>query len=321
MKFFPESALHQLEYEKVKTILAEYCTTAYAANKASNLRIHTKINFIQTELQQTNEFKLLLQSAQYFPNDFTVNLQKDLKLLSIPGAMLGGEQFLLIHKLATNTSNIFRWFDNERRIAYPALTKVISDSYYEKTIIEMIDGVVDETGNVKDNASEELMRIRMALYKKRNELRRIFDRIVSKLNKLGYLADIEESFMNGRRVLAVYAEQKRMIKGILHSESDSRKTSFIEPEETTELNNDIFSLENEESREVYRVFKALTNQVSVYAPLLQSYLAINGEFDFIKAKARWAVEMGGNYPAVFDKAHVNLIQAYHPLLLMYMLAK
>jgi len=317
MKFFPESALHQLEYEKVKTILAEYCTTAYAANKASNLRIHTKINFIQTELQQTNEFKLLLQSAQYFPNDFTVNLQKDLKLLSIPGAMLGGEQFLLIHKLATNTSNIFRWFDNERRIAYPALTKVISESYYEKTIIEMIDVVVDETGNVKDNASEELMRIRMALYKKRNELRRIFDRIVSKLNKLGYLADIEESFMNGRRVLAVYAEQKRMIKGILHSESDSRKTSFIEPEETTELNNDIFSLENEESREVYRVFKALTNQVSVYAPLLQSYLAINGEFDFIKAKARWAVEMGGNYPAIFDKAHVNLIQAYHPLLLLY----
>ena len=317
MKFFPESALQQLEYEKVKTILAEYCTTAYAANKAANLRLHTKINFIQTELQQTNEYKLLLQSTQYFPNDFSVNLQKDLKLLSIPGAMLGGEQFLLIHKLSTNTGNIFRWFDNERRIAYPALTAVINDSYYEKTINVLIEEVLDETGNVKDNASEELMRIRMALYKKRNELRRIFDRIVSKLNKLGYLADIEESFMNGRRVLAVYAEQKRMIKGILHSESDSRKTSFIEPEETTELNNDIFSLEHEENREVYRIYKKLTQQLSLYAPLLQTYLAINGEFDFIKAKARWAVEMGGNYPAVFDKAHINLIQAYHPLLLLY----
>ena len=81
MKFFPESALQQLEYEKVKTILAGYCTTAFAANKAENLRIHTKLAFIETELQQTNEFKLLMQSGMYFPNDFTVNLQKDLKLL------------------------------------------------------------------------------------------------------------------------------------------------------------------------------------------------------------------------------------------------
>ncbi len=317
MKFFPESALQQLEYEKVKTILSEYCTTAYAAEKAAGLRIHTKIDFIQTELKQTSEFKLLLQSGQYFPNDFTVNLQKDLKLLSIPGAVLAGDQFLLLHKLATNTSNIFRWFDNERRIAYPALTKVIHDSYYEKTIIEMIEEVLDETGAVKDKASEELMRIRMALYKKRNELRRIFDKIVAKLNKQGYLADIEESFMNGRRVLAVFAEQKRMIKGIMHAESDSRKTTFIEPEETTELNNEIFSLENEESREVYRIYRALTAKLSVYAPLLQSYLSINGEFDFIKAKARWAVELNASHPMIYDKAHINLIQAYHPLLLQY----
>ena len=86
------------------------------------------------------------------------------------------------------------------------------------------------------------------LYRKRNELRRIFDRIVSRLNKQGYLADIEESFMNGRRVLAVFAEQKRMVKGILHGESDSRRTTFIEPEETTELNNEVFSLENDETK-------------------------------------------------------------------------
>ena len=96
------------------------------------------------------------------------------------------------------------------------MAKVTSDAYYEKRIIEMIDEVLDETGQVKDSASEELGNIRMNLYRKRNELRRVFDRIVGKLNKQGYLADIEESFMNGRRVLAVFAEQERMIKGILH---------------------------------------------------------------------------------------------------------
>jgi DNA mismatch repair protein MutS2 len=213
--------------------------------------------------------------------------------------------------------NIFRWFDNERRIAYPALTKVIDDVYYEKLIIELIDEVLDETGNVKDNASEELANIRMSLYRKRNELRKVFDKIVSKLNKQGYLADIEESFMNGRRVLAVFAEQKRMIKGILHGESDSRRTTFIEPEETTELNNAIFSLENDERKEVYRILRKLTQDLSVYSGLLKNYHAIAGEYDFIRAKAKFAKEVNGNYPVVTDKAHVHLIQAYHPLLFLY----
>jgi len=317
MKFFPETALVQLEYEKVKTLLALHCRTEYAKHKANDLRIHTKKEFIASELQQSHEFKLLLQSSQHFPNEFTHNLNKELKLIGIPGAVLGGDQFLLIKRLADNTNNIFRWFDNERRITYQAMAKVIHDSYYEKLIIEMIDGILDETGSVKDSASEELATIRMNLYRKRNELRRIFDKIVSKLNKQGYLADIEESFMNGRRVLAVFAEQKRMIKGILHGESDSRRTTFIEPEETTELNNDIFSLENEERKEVYRVLKKLTQDLSVYTSLLKTYHDIAGEFDFIRAKAKFAVEVNGNYPQLTDKAHVHIKQAYHPLLYLY----
>ncbi|MEO6720607.1 MAG: MutS2/Smr-associated SH3 domain-containing protein [Ferruginibacter sp.] len=317
MKFFPESALAQLEYEKVKTILAEYCKTDYAITKAVNLRIHTKKDFIELELQQSHEYKLLLQTGQHFPNDFVLNLSRELKLLPIPGAVLNGEQFLNIRRLALNTGSIFRWFDNERRIAYPALSKVVSNTYFEKNITTFIEEILDDAGTVKDSASEVLASIRLNLYKKRNELRRIFDRMVTKLNKLGHLADIEESFINGRRVLAVFAEQKRMIKGILHGESDSRRTAFIEPEETTELNNQLFSLENEESREVYRILRQLTERISVYAPLLKTYHDIAGEFDFINAKAKWAVVLGGNYPQVFDRAHVRLIQAYHPLLLLY----
>ncbi|HMK04998.1 MAG TPA: MutS2/Smr-associated SH3 domain-containing protein [Ferruginibacter sp.] len=317
MKFFPESTLVQLEYEKVKTLLALQCRTEYAKERAGNLRIHTKKEFIERELQQSNEFKLILQSGQHFPNEFTHNLHKELRLIGIPGAVLNGEQFLQVRRLVENTHSIFRWFDNDRRLAYPAMAKVIHDSYYEKVIIEMINEILDETGNVKDSASEELGTIRMSLYRKRNELRKIFDRIVSKLNKQGYLADIEESFMNGRRVLAVFAEQKRMIKGILHGESDSRRTSFIEPEETTELNNAIFSLEHEEGREVYRILRTLTQKLSVYSSLLRSYHDIAGEYDFIRAKAKFAIEVNGNYPQLYDKAHIHLIQAYHPLLLLY----
>ena len=317
IKFFPESALVQLEFEKVKTLLALHCRTEYAKAKADTLRVHTKKEFIETELNQSNEFKVLLQSAQYFPNEFVLNMQKELKLLGIPGAVLKGEDFLRIKKLAENTGNIFRWFDNERRETNPGLAKVIEDTYYEKVINELIDEILDETATVKDTASEELLQIRISLLKKRNELRRMFDKIVAKLNKNGYLADIEESFMNGRRVLAVFAEQKRMVKGVMHGESDSRKTTFIEPEETTELNNEIFSLEHDESREVYRILRTLTQKLSVYASLLKTYHNIAGDYDFIRAKAKFAGEYAGNYPQVNDKAHVHLINAYHPLLLLY----
>ena len=317
MRIFPESALVQLEFDKIEALLAEHCNTEYARSKAGDLRIHTRRDFIEWELRQAHEFKALLQNGQYFPNDQTLNLSRELKLLGIPGATLTGEQFLQIRKLAESMQSIFRWFDPERKTAYPALAKVIAHTQYEKSIIAKIDEVLDESGIVRDNASEELATIRLSLFRKRNELRRVFDRILSKLGKSGYVADIEESFLNGRRVVAIFAEHKRQVKGILHGESDTRRTSFVEPEETIELNNDVFSLEHAESKEVYRILRELTTQLSGHAPLLATWHDILGEFDFIRAKARLAIDMNASFPQLVDKAHVLLRQAYHPLLYLY----
>ncbi len=317
MKLFPESALVQLEFDKIKDLLVEHCKSEFAKKRSADLRIHTKKDFIHTELQQTHEYKLLQLNAQYFPNDYILNLSKDLRLLAIPGAVLTGDQFVQIRKLAVSIQSVFRWFDNERRTAYPALTKVIADTYYEKAILEMLNEVLDEHGSVKDNASEDLQKIRLNLYKKRNELRRVFERVISRLNKAGYAADIEESFSNGRRVVAVFSEYKRQIKGILHGESDTRKTAYIEPEETIELNNDIYSLESDESREVQRILRKLTADLSVYAELLKTYHVIVGEYDFIRGKARLAIDMNGEFPAIVDAAYIELINAYHPLLYLY----
>src|SRR5450631_327867 len=317
MKLFPSSAIQQLEFDKIKTLLAGHCRTEYARDKSENLHIHTRKEFIEPELRQAFEYKLFFQNHLHFPDDAVINLNNELKLLSIEGSVLSGNQFLLIKKLTTSIQQIFRWFDNDRRIAFPFLALVISETYFEKTIVQLIDEVLDEDGNVKDSASEEIAEIRMRLYKKRNELRRLFDRIVSRLNKQGYLAEIEESFMNGRRVLAVFAEQKRMIKGILHGESDSRRTAFIEPEETTGLNNEIFSLENEERKEVYKILQRLTSNMRAYHSLLNIYHTVLGEYDFIRAKAKLAMEYNGNMPAVHDKAFLKLVNACHPLLFIY----
>ncbi|HVG15829.1 MAG TPA: hypothetical protein VM935_12740 [Chitinophagaceae bacterium] len=317
MRLYPQSASFQLEFDKIKELLHHKCRTEYARSKADSLRIHTRKDFIDRELRQSYEYKQIIQNGIYFPNDYILNVAGDLKLLSIPGAMMSGEQLVSFRKLAISIENLFRWFDAERKTAYGALASVLQDTYYEKLILQLINDVIDENGGVKDNASEELQTIRMSLYRKRNELRRLFDRIVSRLNKQGYLADIEESFMNGRRVLAVYAEQKRTVKGILHAESDSRRTSFIEPEETIDINNQLYELEHSEKKEVYRILKELTARLSVYAPLLMAYYAVVGEYDFIQAKAQLAIDTKAEFPVVVDKAHVHLVKACHPLLYLY----
>jgi DNA mismatch repair protein MutS2 len=317
IRYFPESALGQLEFDKIRDLLAEKCKSAYAREKAASLRVHTRLEFIQIELQRTSEFKSLLQQGQYFPNDDSLNLSGDIKLLGLSGAVLSADQFLLIRKLADTLRQIFHWFDRERRLAYAGLASVVKDSYYEKAIVESIDDILEENGQVRDKATPELADIRMSLYKKRNELRRLFDRIVARLNKSGYVAETEEAFLNGRRVVALFAEHKRQVRGILHGESDSRKTAFIEPEETIGLNNEIFSLEHAESREVSRILRDLTARLSVYAPLLMAYHQIVGEFDFISGKAKLAIDVQGIYPNLQDGSHVHLIQAYHPLLFLY----
>jgi len=317
IRYFPESALGQLEFDKIRGLLAEKCKSAYAREKAASLRIHTRLEFIQIELQRASELKSLLEQGQYFPNEDSLNLSHEIKLLGLPGAVLSSEQFLQIRKLAEAIRQIFHWFDRERRLAYAGLSSVIKDSYYEKAIIQFIDEILEDNGHVRDKASPELADIRMSLYKKRIELRRLFDRIVARLNKAGFVAETEEAFLNGRRVVALFAEHKRQVKGILHGESDSRKTSFIEPEETIGLNNEIFSLEHAESREINRILRDLTARLSVHSQLLNTYHEIVGEFDFISGKAKLAIDINGIYPNVQEGSHIHLIQALHPLLFLY----
>ncbi|MEN9884357.1 MAG: hypothetical protein RLZZ420_1574, partial [Bacteroidota bacterium] len=206
MKLYPESAPVQLEFDKVKLLLVEQTRTVYGNEKASTLRIHTRKQFIDMELRQTYQYFQLLATGQTFQHDQVFNLSRELKLLSISGAVLTGDIFILFKNLAENIGSIFRWFDDERTSTLSSLYEVIRQTHYEKAIPQEISRIIGEDGRVLDNASDDLARIRMALYRKRNEQRRSFERILGKLQKAGYIADIEESFLNGRRVLAIYAE-------------------------------------------------------------------------------------------------------------------
>lgn len=316
IQLYPERAAEALEFDKIRALLHKKCRTDAAHEFVDSLRFHTRLEYVEKELQQTHEYKMLLSGGDYFPNDFTTNLQKELKLLSIPRSVLSGAQLLAFMRLAQNMRDILVWFSKHEGL-YKSLRNICAHITYDKRITDLVSSVIDDTGQVRDNASRELMSIRSELAGKRQQLRKLFEGILRKLNKEGYLADIAESFLNGRRTVAVFAEHKRIVKGILHGESDSQRTVFIEPEATIELNNEIFSLERAEAKELQRILAATTEELSAYHPQLETYYHISGLYDFIRAKALLAQDINGNMPRLSPHPGLELVKAYHPLLLLY----
>lgn len=316
MLLYPAHAAEALEFNKICQLLDQKCRTDAARERVTGMRFHTRLDYVQRELEQTAEFKQALKGSDYFPNDFTRNVQKELKLLAIEGAVLSGEQLLAFQNLSLNVRDILNWFKRQGTL-YPQLRAVAEKISYEKLIPETISAVIDDNGNVRDTASRELMQIRSELTSLRQQLRKVFEGILRKLSKQGYLADISEGFLNGRRTVAIFAEHKRIVKGILHGESDSQRTVFIEPEETIELNNEIFSLERAEGREIHRILAQTTTSLSAFQPQLDSYYHLCGLYDFIRAKALLAVDMNAEMPKLSPHPGVQLVKAFHPLLYLH----
>jgi DNA mismatch repair protein MutS2 len=316
MQLYPAHAAEALEFNKICQLLKQKCRTDAARERVEQLRFHTRIEYVEKALRQTEEFVLTLSGSDYFPNDFTRNMQKELKLLSVPRAVLAGEQLLALQNLALNMEAILSWFKRHNEL-YPNLRALTEKISYEKKIPEIVSAVIDDMGNVRDNASRELMQIRSEISSLRQELRKAFEGVLRKLNKQGYLADIAEGYLNGRRVVAIFAEHKRVVKGILHGESDSQRTVFIEPEETIELNNEVYSLERAEAREIQRILAATTESLAVYHPQLEGYYHLSGLYDFIRAKAQLAKDMDAVMPALSPHPGVMLRKAFHPLLLLH----
>lgn len=316
LTFYPDQALDLLEFNKIQQLLLQHCRTVLARKHATNLRFHTRIGYVERVLKQTLEFKTTLSGPAGFPNDFTRNLDRELQLLSLQGAALSGADLLAFRNMTVAVKDMLSWVKNHGTL-FPELALLTGDTTYEHEIVKIVEQVIDEHGGVRDTASRELMHIRTALDKLRQQLRKVFDGILRKLSKQGYLADIAESFLNGRRTVAVFAEQKRIVKGIFHGESDSQKTVFIEPEETIALNNEITALELSERKELHRILVQATTQLAVHHSLLDGYYQLFGLLDFIRAKALLARDLNAVLPRLTPHPVVNLIKAHHPLLLLH----
>jgi DNA mismatch repair protein MutS2 len=313
MKLYPHDILEKLEFHKIIDLLKEQAMSDMGIERCLLLSPVADKNYIAKSLKQISEFKELQNSGFHFPSQNYFNLSETITQLEINDYVLA-EDLLLQLKIFTETiGDIVEFLKTHQDIA-PTLFLLIKNIYFEKNIILKIDAVIDETAIVRSNASKELERIRKDKIIKARELDAAFRRIASQLKNSGYTTDTGESIRNGRRVVSVFAESKRQVKGIIHDESESGKTIYIEPEETVYLNNEIFELERAEKREIYRILKTLCNELREYTALIKDYQEFIGLCDFIRAKSKLSFILEAIEPGILPTASMKLVRGFHPLL-------
>ena len=270
---------------------------------------------IEQRLTETWEMQRSFVERNPFPARNYQNILEDVKLLRIPDFVLNEEALQRIQIVMQNMYAINQFFRLKKE-AYPALFQLVRNIVFDDALYLALRKIIDEEGKVRPDASPELSKIRRAIISRRKELDTRFRGVISNYNSKGYLAETGETIRNGRRVLAVLAEYKRVVKGIWHDESTSGRTTYIEPEEVIEINNDISNLEAEERREIWRILRDLCRLMQPYAELIGDYQHAIGRYDFIQAKAQLGLRLNSTMPTIIDGATIQLRKAVHPVLFM-----
>lgn len=314
MLFEPKDVALQLEFDRVIALLVKEALTPVAQEVLAGLTPGTDYQEIDLRLREAREYKLALEKNDRFPLAAYADIRPELKMLSIPDYTLETASFQRILSILHTMRDILRFFSSVKKDIYPRLYDVVRQLEYDDVLHTAILRVFDEKGEIRPDASPELQRIRREVQHRMRDLDARFRQLVQEYRQKGWLADNPESFRNNRRVLSVPAEHKRKIRGIIHDESDTGKTVFIEPEGVIEINNDLFNLEQEERREIFRILKALSQTIRPYAGRIRQYLMALLQYDVIHAKARVALAMRAQMPELSEAPLVGIRKGYHPLL-------
>ena len=305
--------LELFEFDKIRDHVLEYCRCRSSKEKAENLGPVTSRDQLTIMLKQTDEYKQTLAIRGYFPDTFFEDFETEADLLLISNSVLSEIQFSRIRSASSTVNRILEFF-KERIDSFVTLKLLAEKVYPTNAIIDLISEIIDAHGLMKNNASPELQQIRSSLFSKRREADKRFRAFINEMKKKGWLRDNEENFYNNRRVLAVPSEYRRDVKGLVHGKSDTGKTTFIEPDDLVELNNDISELEQDERNEIRRLLRELTDSLRVHAFLIKNYHNFLSELDFVRAKALFAIDINANLPQLSKNSIVELFNAVHPLL-------
>lgn len=309
-----QSVIDKLEFPKVLDLISRYAITESGRNKVLNLLPVNNPDYIKNEGELVNEAKELLNTVGYPPIEYLSEIFTVISETRIDGAVISGIKLLEILKLA-KTSRLLRQFVFQESRENSLLKQKASGLFADKLFENRIEKIITEQGEIKENASTELARLRKEINNKKSELVKSINRIIKSLKEEDIVREDYLTLRDGRMVIPVKVEHKRHLRGFIHSESSTGQTVYIEPEETLDLNNDIISTSFAEKREIERILKELTKVIGQSAGQLKVSLEALAEIDSIFARAKYSLEIIGEFPGIENSKPLYLSEARHPLLL------
>ena len=332
---YPNNFEQKIGFDQIRHILSGRCLSTLGKDRVEEMQFSTECDEVTRWIDETEEFVRIIQEEDAFPNQHFFDVRPALHRASIVGMYMDESELFDLRRSLDTIGAIIKFLAplNPPRMgeiestmtesspsggvegAYPNLTALAAEAQSFPMLIRRIDGIVNKFGKIKDNASPALANIRRELAATTGSISRTLNSILRSAQAEGIVdKDVNPTVRDGRLVIPVVPALKRRIRGIVHDESATGKTVFIEPAEVVEANNRIRELEGEERREVIRILTEFTDEVRPQIPeILESYSFL-AEIDFIRAKALTAIDMEAIRPELCDHPYIDWVEAEHPLL-------
>ena len=312
---YPTNFEQKIGFVSIRQMVSGHCISQMGLEKVDEMAFSTDKALILKSLEQTDEFIRLLQTGVPFPVRDFHDLREAFHQIQIEGTCLSVEDLFALKPSLNVLEAILRFGHSEGAVNFPQLKSLIENIFIERSIFTEVNRLVDDKGEIPDNASTELLEIRQSIRREQGGIEKRIRQIMGDAKTAGWVDQKSEiTIRDGRLVIPVKASDKRAIRGFIHDESATGQTVYIEPAEIFDTSNEIKELEYAERREIHRILMAFTRLLRPYLSELRKAWNMLGELDFIRAKALLANEIGGIKPEIKDTPYINWIQARHPLL-------
>lgn len=319
---YPDNFEDKIGFNEIRLLLKERCLSTLGKEEVDEMSFTTDCNYINSRLEELREFRRIGEEADDFPLDNFFDVRQSITRIRLEGTHLEIDELFDLKRSMETIINIIAFLSRGEEIihdevkpAYPALYALADGIATFPELVQRIAQIIDKLGNMRDNASPELLQIRNELSRTEHSISRTLHAILRSAQSDGVVEhDVAPTLRDGRLVIPVAQGLKRKISGIVHDESASGRTVYVEPTEVVEANNRIRELENEERREIIRILRELTKKIRPHtAELLDSYRFL-AKIDFIRAKAELAKLFKAFEPEVHSEPFIDWIRAVHPLL-------
>jgi DNA mismatch repair protein MutS2 len=318
---YPDTIEQKLGFDQIREKLKRYCSSPAGEGWVDEMRFNKDAQSIRTLLKQNLEFKQILEKGEPFPSRYFSDPSEWFQKISLEGSWLDAEEFL---NLAYSLETIIacKIFLTKSAETYPELFKMSGVIAVPATLHQLIFTKIDDKAVVRDNATGELSRIRKKLREEQARLRKLADQIFrTAVNESWVPEGALPTIRDGRVVIPIQAEHKRKLKGFILDESATGQTVFLEPTEMLDANNEIRDLEHSEKREVIRILTDLTNEFRIHLPALRPAFEFLSQIDFIRAKAKFSIEVNADLPLIENTPELVWYNARHPLLYLSLKGK